>query len=107
MTNRNEKAAGSSSAETPEASTQERIAALEAEMAGLVAERDQVAADVRRLRADEDPATGRYHAKAIFEAQQKKLALDTDIEFRRKKINRLRLGFDETDQSAPSGGFPF
>jgi hypothetical protein len=77
------------------------IARLEAEIEEFVAEKARVEAEIRRLFADEDAAAGRFHAAEIFAAQQDKLRIEVEIELRRKKINRLRLGMGE--DGAPAG----
>jgi hypothetical protein len=84
----------------------ELIAKTEAEMAGFTAERDACVKRCRELLAAEDPAKGIFHAAEIFRLQQNKLRLEVEMEFRRKKINRIRLGMDET--STPGvGGLAF
>ena len=83
------------------ADTDAAIARLEAEIEEFVAEKARVVAEIRRLFADEDSAAGRYHAAEIFAAQQDKLRIEVEIELRRKKINRLRLGMGE--DGAPAG----
>ncbi|MBI5519612.1 MAG: hypothetical protein HY916_06095 [Desulfovibrio sp.] len=88
------------------ASPAEDIARCEAEMAGFAAERDACVARCRELLAAEDPAKGVFHAAEIFRLQQDKLRLEVEMEFRRKKINRIRLGLcDDNVQSA--GGLVF
>jgi hypothetical protein len=57
----------------------------------------------RALLAAEDPAKGVFHAAEIFRLQQYKLRLEVEMEFRRKKINRIRLGFDEADAQSAGG----
>jgi hypothetical protein len=75
-------------------------------MAGFAAERDACVARCRELLAAEDPAKGVFHAAEIFRLQQDKLRLEVEMEFRRKKINRIRLGLcDDNVQSA--GGLVF
>lgn len=44
---------------------------------------------IRELREKEDPTQNLFFAQEIFTLQQKKLMLQTEVEFRRKKINRL------------------
>lgn len=44
---------------------------------------------IRELRDKEDPAQNLFFAQEIFTLQQKKLMLQTEVEFRRNKINRL------------------
>ena len=81
----------------------EVIARCEAEMAGFAAERDACVAKCRELLAAEDPAKGVFHAAEIFRLQQDKLRLEVEMEFRRKKINRIRLGLDEVDVKSAGG----
>lgn len=73
----------------------EAIARCEAELAAFTQERDDCVKRCRELLAAEDPAAGVFHAAEIFRLQQSKLRLEVEMEFRRKKINRIRLGFDE------------
>ncbi len=69
------------------------IKILEAEAAELVAERAAMEGRIRELREKEDIPRGIVFSKEIFEAQQNKLRLDVDIQFRRNRINRLKSGF--------------
>ena len=85
------------------ASPAELIARAEAEMAGFAAERDACVAKCRELLAAEDPAKGVFHAAEIFRLQQDKLRLEVEMEFRRKKVNRIRLGLDEVDVKSAGG----
>jgi hypothetical protein len=87
------------------ASDEDKIAQAEAEMDTFAAERDAAVARCRELLAAEDPAKGVFHAQEIFRLKQDKLRLEVEMEFRRKKINRIRLGFDESPLS-PQGGLP-
>jgi len=79
-----------------EASDAAAIAKAEAEMAAFAAERDASVLRCRELLKAEDPAAGVFHAAEIFRLQQNKLRLEVEMEFRRKKINRIRLGMEET-----------
>ncbi|MDR3641270.1 MAG: hypothetical protein P4L39_08100 [Humidesulfovibrio sp.] len=88
------------------ASDVEATARAEAEMAGFTAERDACVARCRELMAAEDPANGIFHAAEIFRLRQDKLRLEVEMEFRRKKINRIRLGMEDTSIPTP-GGLPF
>ena len=72
----------------------EAIALAESVMAAFVAERDASVKSCRELLAAEDPAAGVFHAAEIFRLQQNKLRLEVEMEFRRKKINRIRLGME-------------
>ncbi len=86
------------------ASESELIAQCEAAMAEFAAQRDECLRRVRELMAAEDPAKGVFHAEEIHKLQQDKLRLDVEIEFKRKKINRIRLGVDETPADPTAGG---
>lgn len=74
--------------------TRTAVAAAEAEMAGFAAEKKAVEERIRDLRSREDFKRGIYFPKEIFEAQQDKLRLETEILFRQNTIKRLRLGVD-------------
>jgi len=74
-------------------SVSDEIKILEAEAAELAAERAEMEARVRELREKENIPAGIVYSKEIYEAQQNKLRLDVDIQFRRNKINRLKGGF--------------
>jgi len=84
-------------------SPSEAIARCEAELARFAEERDASVTRCRALLAAEDPAAGVFHAAEIFRLQQDKLRLEVEMEFRRKKINRIRLGFDEGDAQSAGG----
>ena len=72
-------------------------------MSILIVEDDD---EIRELLAAENPSAGIFHAAEIFRLQQSKLRLEVEMEFRRKKINRIRLGMEEDSAAAP-GGLPF
>ena len=77
-------------------------------MAGFAAERDACVKRCRELMAAEDPDAGIFHAAEIYRLQKDKLRLEVEMEFKRKKINRIRLGCDEPSASDPgpsAGGF--
>jgi len=95
MTSSQETDASESEAET--------IARCEAEMAGFAAERDACVKRCRELMAAENPAAGVFHAAEIFRLQQEKLRLEVEMEFRRKKINRTRLGIAESCEQGSGG----
>ncbi|MBU1002403.1 MAG: hypothetical protein KKE73_07755 [Proteobacteria bacterium] len=78
------------------ASVADEIAALEREGEVLSLQQQAVIAQIRKLRADEDPSSGKYFAQEIFQLSQEKLRLATEMEFRRCKANRLRLGNEPT-----------
>jgi hypothetical protein len=72
-------------------SIEDEVARLDAERAAFETRRAEVAAEVRRLRDAEDPASGVYYAQEIFQLSQEKLRLDTEIEFRRRRAARLLM----------------
>ncbi|MDQ7830286.1 MAG: hypothetical protein RDU30_01010 [Desulfovibrionaceae bacterium] len=71
---------------------EQAIAAAEAEMTAFAAEKKAVEERIRELRAREDFKNGVYFPGEIFEAQQDKLRLETEILIRQNAIKRLRLG---------------
>lgn len=81
----------------------EAMARCEAELAQFTQERDDCVKRCRELLAAEDPAAGVFHAAEIFRLQQNKLRLEVEMEFRRKKINRIRLGYDEVGVDSAGG----
>ena len=106
MTNAEE--SKSASPESGEVRLSDDIHVLEAEVAQMTLQREKVMQMIRDLRDAEDPKTGVYHHKEIFEAQQEKLRLDVDIKFRTNKINRINLGISELEASdGVKGGFLF
>lgn len=70
---------------------QDDIAMLEAEIVDLEKQKKSCEDLVRDLMAREDPKAGVYFAREIFQAGQDKMRLATEIEIRRKRINRIRL----------------
>ncbi|WP_243359920.1 hypothetical protein [Fundidesulfovibrio terrae] len=70
----------------------EEIAAVEAEIAQFEKERDACLASIKALRAEEDPAAGVFRNTEIHAAQQEKLRLDFEIQYRKNRINRMRFG---------------
>jgi len=90
-----------------ELSDEEIIARAEADMKRFAAERDACLARRKELMDAEDPDKGVFHAAEIFRLQQEKLRLDVEMEFRRKKINRIRLGIRETSHQPPADGMLF
>jgi len=84
------------------------IHVLETEMAQLNLELEKTKLAVRRLREEEDPARGVYRHEKIFQAQQDKLRLDVEIQFRTNKINRIKLGIEDMEPSeGVKNGFLF
>jgi len=74
--------------------TQQAIAAAEAEIAAFTVEKQAAEKRARDLRSREDFKNEIYFPKEIFEAQQEKLRLETEILIRTNSIKRLRLGVD-------------
>ncbi|MFO7596949.1 MAG: hypothetical protein R6W92_11490 [Desulfocurvibacter africanus] len=87
--NRNPGGASALSSDLPQ-----DISALKAQIETLTADKKAAEAKVIRLRASEDPAKGVFHNQEIFQAQQDKLRLDTEIVIRRNKIRRIELGME-------------
>lgn len=71
-------------------SADESIQVLEAEMAAFGDELEAAKKAVLTLRATERPLEGVVYAQEIFQNQQNKLRLETEIEIRRRRINRIR-----------------
>lgn len=88
-------------------SESETIAQCEAEIASFTAQRDDCVRRVRELMAAEDVPKGIVHAQEIFLNQRDKLRLEVEIQFRTNKINRIRLGYAESDGAPESGGLLF
>jgi hypothetical protein len=84
------------------------IHVLETEVAQLNLELEKTKQAVRHLREEEDPARGVYRHEEIFQAQQDKLRLDVEIQFRTNKINRIKLGREDMEPSeGVKNGFLF
>lgn len=83
------------------------ILALQAEMDGFASEKAACEQKTRELMAAEDPARGVFHAQEIFALRRDKLRLEVEMEFRRKKINRIRLGITEEDMLRSHQGLAF
>ncbi len=84
-----------------------RIAELAAELEELTARKLAVEAEVKRLRAAEDPAGGIFHHREIFAKSQEKLVLEVEMDLRRKRIRRLELGYAEDAAPGPGPGLGF
>jgi len=67
------------------------IAVVEAEIADFERQLAETVAHIRALRAEEDPAKGIFRNTEIYTAQQEKLRLDFEIQYRQGKIKRLRF----------------
>jgi len=78
----------------PEETLEEKISRLEAEILGLTQEKNDCAQTVKDLRAAEDFKKVITFANEIFTNQQNKMRLEVEIELRRKKINRIKLGME-------------
>lgn len=70
------------------------IANLEAEREAFIVQQEAVIIKLRQLREAEDKKTGTYFAKEIFQLSQDKLCLASEIDIRRRKINRLKMPDD-------------
>ncbi len=67
---------------------------LEAEISGFQLEIQKCVKLEKEARAAEDPDNSIYYAKEIFDLQQDRLRLDVEIQLRKNKINRIRLGME-------------
>lgn len=77
-----------------DASVSEDVRTLDAEIQAFEAMREACTKNIRELMAKEDPAAGVFYAAEIHAAQQEKLRLDVEIQFRRNKVSRLRFQGD-------------
>lgn len=91
MSNNVPNAAESNSGEETTLSVEEEIAQAQAEYEDYKQRMEEAIQSVRDLRAEEDFKKGIFKATEIHAMQQEKLRLEVEMEFRRKKINRLRL----------------
>jgi len=71
-------------------SPEAEIAALEEEITDLKGQREAVMQQIRDLRASESREAGTHSAQEIFMLQQEKLRLDAEVDFREKRIRRIR-----------------
>lgn len=71
---------------------------LTTEMEQLDRDRKECEAAIKSLFDQEDPAAGKVFAQEIFQRQRDKLRLQVEMEFRRKRIARLKLGIDTPSQ---------
>ena len=69
----------------------EVIASLEAEMQDFKSQQESCAAQIKVLLFSENSSEGIVHAREIFRLQQDKLRLQVEIQYRRNKINRIRM----------------
>lgn len=70
----------------------DEIAQLEKEQEEYRVQKETLEVQLKHYREAEDPETGVYHAQEIFSLSQEKLRLAAEIDIRRRKVNRLRLG---------------
>lgn len=80
-----------------DASVCDDVETLEKEAADFEIQRETTEAQIRELREREDFAAGVTFAQDIFRLSQEKLRLAAEVDIRRRKVNRLRLG------NGPSG----
>jgi len=76
-------------------STLEKIKALEAEIQDLARQKQEHEEQARKFMQSEDRSAGKFYAREIFLHKRDKLRLEVEIEMRRKRIQRLRLGMEE------------
>jgi len=76
-------------------STSEKIKAIEAEIEDLTRQKEDHEKKVRELMQSEDPAAGKFYAQEIFQHKQDRLRLEVELDWRQKRIKRLRLGMEE------------
>jgi len=74
-----------------DADIEQQVEALAARLAELTERKVATEKRVRALMAAEDHKAGVYYAQEIFEAQQQKLMLETEMEIARRQRNRLTL----------------
>lgn len=71
--------------------TAARVEELSRQLAKLTECKAATVARIRELMAAEDVRAGKTFAKEIFEAQQEKLTLETEMEIARRQRKRLLL----------------
>ena len=76
-------------------STSERIKAIEAEIKDLTQEKEDHERQARELMEAERRSPGKFHAQEIFQHKRDKLRLEVEIDWRQKRLKRLRLGMEE------------
>lgn len=64
-------------------------------MEELKKEKKDYETKIKQLRLKEDPDNGIFFHQEIFMSQQKKLALEVELEFKKKKKNRILLAHDQ------------
>ena len=70
---------------------QDEINEVEQELADLEKQQAECLARIRALREEEDAAKGVFRNQEIHEAQQEKIRLDFDIQYRKSKIKNRKL----------------
>ena len=70
------------------------IAQLLDEQAEMKVLQEAVISQLKELRAKEDPLKGVHFAQDIFRLSQEKLRLAAEIDYRSRKVNRLRMSAD-------------
>ncbi len=81
---------GDASSSSPASGSDQEVAALQCELDDFKRLHQEAEQRIRALRLSEIQDRSQSLAKEIFETQQEKLRLEVEMEFRRKKINRLR-----------------
>jgi septal ring factor EnvC (AmiA/AmiB activator) len=81
---------GDASASSIKYDTDQEIDGLQCELEDFRRLHQEAEQRIRELRVTEIQDRSLSLAKEIFETQQEKLRLQVEMEFRRKKINRLR-----------------
>ncbi len=79
-------------------SVSREIETLTGEMQDLLKQKDLCLRRKKDLMAAEDPGRGIYYHQQIHALQMEYLRLDVEAETKRKKTNRLRLGFEHTEE---------
>lgn len=73
-------------------SVSDEIERLEREAEEMRLQQETVVVQIKTLRDQEDAATGTSHAQEIFRLSQEKLRLAAEVDYRKARANRLRLG---------------
>ncbi|WP_052507550.1 hypothetical protein [Desulfonatronovibrio magnus] len=80
--------------QSEEKSLTEQIQSLNIQMEEFLAQKKACQQKVKELMAAEDPSRKIFHHQEIFNLKQDSLRLEVEVEFCRKKINRLNLGYE-------------
>ncbi len=67
----------------------EDLQALQQQIKELSREKQNCSEELHRLRSKEDPDSGLVFAQEIHKLQIQKLQLEIELDFRRKKMNRI------------------